>query len=415
MSLLTWNFNKNFIYVIIYWILEIIYRIFISLKGDFFKITKKAVHDEYILIISAIIGDLFAGFLVIYSKCISKSKKKEKLRTQNEKLIYTKLDKLKKNFYIKLIIIVIIDYISRSSSWISYAITDVEPNEVSHAFKNTIKITLDIIMRYIYSVFILKIVVYKHRIFSMILIGLGLVLLITNNTLLMKYGPVEYNIGNSFLFTVFASISGYTYPIEDTIAKQIFLEDYIYPASFQFYRGIAESILILIITPILYFSFGENLELNNDNININILLIIINTLASFFKAFITFKIIYHYSSQSVSFLRISQSFGGSITIFINLIKKGLNDEWTIIFIIIEIFSVIMILFASLIYDEIIIINKCELNKNVKLGIINRGEFDTLYINGYRDSQLDENLFDIDIDEIYSNDKENNENEDDNKE
>ena len=75
----------------------------------------------------------------------------------------------------------------------------------------------------------------------------------------------------------------------------------------------------------------------------------------------------------------------------------------------------MILFASLIYDEIIIINKCELNKNVKLGIINRGEFDTLYINGYRDSQLDENLFDIDIDEIYSNDKENNENEDDNKE
>ena len=415
MSLLTWNFDKHFIYVIIYWILEIIYRIFLSFKEYSFKITKKAVHDEYILIISSIIGDLFAGFLVLYIKCISKSQKKEILTAQNDILIYTKLDKLKKNFYIKLIIIVIIDYISRSSSWISYAITDVEPNEVSHAFKNTIKITLDIIMRYIYSVFILKIVVYKHRIFSMILIGLGLVLLITNNTLLMKYGPVEYNIGNSFLFTVFASISGYTYPIEDTIAKQIFLEDYIYPASFQFYRGIAESILILIITPILYFSFGEKLELNNDNININILLIIINTLASFFKAFITFKIIYHYSSQSVSFLRISQSFGGSITIFINLIKKGLNDEWTIIFIIIEIFSVIMILFASLIYDEIIIINKCELNKNVKLGIINRGEFDTLYINGYRDSQLDENLFDIDIDEIYSNDKENNENEDDNKE
>ena len=415
MSLLTWNFDKHFIYVIIYWILEIIYRIFLSFKEYSFKITKKAVHDEYILIISSIIGDLFAGFLVLYSKCISKSQKKEISTAQNDILIYTKLDKLKKNFYIKLIIIVIIDYISRSSSWISYAITDVEPNEVSHAFKNTIKITLDIIMRYIYSVFILKIVVYKHRIFSMILIGLGLVLLITNNTLLMKYGPVEYNIGKSVLFTAFASINGYTYPIEDTIAKQIFLEDYIYPASFQFYRGIAESILILIITPILYFSFGENLELNNDNININILLIIINTLASFFKAFITFKIIYHYSSQSVSFLRISQSFGGSITIFINLIKKGLNDEWTIIFIIIEIFSVIMILFASLIYDEIIIINKCELNKNVKLGIINRGEFDTLYINGYRDSQLDENLFDIDIDEIYSNDKENNENEDDNKE
>ena len=414
MSLLTWNFDKHFIYVIIYWILEIIYRIIFSLKGDFFKITKKAVHDEYILIISSIIGDLFAGFLVLYSKCISKSKKKEKLRTQNEKLIYTKLDKLKKNFYIKLIIIIIIDYISRSSSWISYAITDVDPKEVSHAFKNNIKITLDIIMRYIYSAFILKIVVYKHRIFSIILICLGFVLLITNNILLMKYGPIKYNISKSFLFTIFASISGFTYPIEDTIEKQIFLENYIYPANFQFYRGIAELILISIITPILYFSFGENLELNYDNINIIIPLIIINTLSSFFKAFITLKIIYHYSSQSVSFLRIAQSFGGSITIFINIIKNGLNDGWKIIFIFIEIFSVIIILFASLIYDEIIIINKCELNKNVKLGIINRGEFDTLYINGYRDSQLDDNIFDIDINEIYNDDKEKNEN-DDNKE
>ena len=414
MSLLTWNFDKHFIYVIIYWILEIIYRIFLSFKEYSFKITKKAVHDEYILIISAIIGDLFAGFLVLYSKCISKSKKKEKLRTQNEKLIYTKLDKLKKNFYIKLIIIIIIDYISRSSSWISYAITDVDPKEVSHAFKNNIKITLDIIMRYIYSAFILKIVVYKHRIFSIILICLGFVLLITNNILLMKYGPIKYNISKSFLFTIFASISGFTYPIEDTIEKQIFLENYIYPANFQFYRGIAELILISIITPILYFSFGENLELNYDNINIIIPLIIINTLSSFFKAFITLKIIYHYSSQSVSFLRIAQSFGGSITIFINIIKNGLNDGWKIIFIFIEIFSVIIILFASLIYDEIIIINKCELNKNVKLGIINRGEFDTLYINGYRDSQLDDNIFDIDINEIYNDDKEKNEN-DDNKE
>ena len=414
MSLLTWNFDKHFIYVIIYWILEIIYRIFLSFKEYSFKITKKAVHDEYILIISSIIGDLFAGFLVLYSKCISKSKKKEKLRTQNEKLIYTKLDKLKKNFYIKLIIIIIIDYISRSSSWISYAITDVDPKEVSHAFKNNIKITLDIIMRYIYSAFILKIVVYKHRIFSIILICLGFVLLITNNILLMKYGPIKYNISKSFLFTIFASISGFTYPIEDTIEKQIFLENYIYPANFQFYRGIAELILISIITPILYFSFGENLELNYDNINIIIPLIIINTLSSFFKAFITLKIIYRYSSQSVSFLRISQSFGGSITIFINIIKNGLNDGWKIIFIFIEIFSVIIILFASLIYDEIIIINKCELNKNVKLGIINRGEFDTLYINGYRDSQLDDNIFDIDINEIYNDDKEKNEN-DDNKE
>ena len=407
MSLLTWNFDKNFIYVLIFWILEIIYRIIISLKSDFFNITKKRVHDEYILVLSNIISDLLAGFLVLYIKCESKSQKKEMdiLRSPTEILIYTKLDKLKKIFYVKLFIIVVLDYISRSSTWISYAITEVDPKEVSHPFKNNVKITLDIIMRYIFSVFILKVVVYKHRIFSMIIIGLGFVLLITNNILLMIYGPINYDIGKSFLFTIFATIGGFTYPIEDTIIKQVFLEDYLHPATFQFYRGIGELIFALVITPILYFSFGVHLEFNLDNIKIAIPSIIINTLAFFFKAYVTLKIIFHYSSQSVSFLRISQSFGGSFTILINIIQNGVNDEWRIVFIFIEIFSVLVILFASLIYDEIIIINKCELNKNVRLGIINRGEFDTLYINSYRDSQLDENqIVTNDINEIYSLDK-----------
>ena len=101
------------------------------------------------------------------------------------------------------------------------SITEVDPKEVSLAFKNNVKITLDIIMRYIFSVFILKVVVYKHRIFSMIIIGFGFVLLITNNILLMIYGPINYDIGKSFIFTTFATIGGFTYPIEDTIIKQV--------------------------------------------------------------------------------------------------------------------------------------------------------------------------------------------------
>ena len=87
------------------------------------------------------------------------------------------------------------------------------------------------------------------------------------------------------------------------------------------------------------------------------------------REYILIKIIYLFSSQSVSFLRISQSFGGSITIIINLIKNGIDDEWKIGLIIFEIISVLIILFATFIYDEIIIINIYKLNKNVKLGII----------------------------------------------
>ena len=412
MSLITWNFDKNFIYVIIYWVLEIILRIGIYMKPDVYKMAKDYVHNEYIIVMLNIISYLFAGFFVLYIKCASKSKKinNKALKTQSQsELIYTKLDKLKKNFYLKFIIIVVLDYISRSRAWISYAITKAISEEIFHSFKNNIKITLDIIMRYIFSIFILKIIVYKHRIFSMITIGIGFALLIINDILLMFYGSDKYDIGKTLIFTGISSIIGLTYPLEDTFVKQIFLEDYLNPAKFQFYRGIAESILIAVITPILFFSFQIKLDLGYYNLNIVIPTIIIRLLANFFKSYITLKIIYHYSSQSVSFLLISQSFGGSITRLIEIFIKGIGEEWKIIFILLEIISILIILFASLVYDEIIIINKWRFNENVKLGIINRGEIEMEVMNIFSDSKLDDNqLVDNDINEIYSEDNEHNE-------
>ena len=397
MSLLTWNFDKNIIYVIVYWVLEIVYHILLSNEGQFFKITNDTVHDEYIFVILYNISDLLAGFFIMYNKCTSKPKKnedKEEIKTQKSDLIYTQFDKLKKSFYIKLIIIVLLDYISRSSSWISNAITKAYKEKISHSLQKNIKITLDIIMRYIFSVFILKVIVYKHRTFSMVTIGIGLIIFMINDILLMFFDNLNnYNIGKYFFYTAIASISGITYPLEDTLMKQIFSEEYLYPANMQFYRAIVELILISIITPILYFSFNIDLKFNTENISLVIPTTIFSALAAFIKAFIIIKIIYHYSSQSVSFLRISQSFSGSITKLINIFTNEIsNDKWKICLIILEIISILIILFASLVYDEIIIINKCELNKNVKLGIINRGESEVKNINLLRESNLDDSQF-----------------------
>ena len=75
MSLLTWNFNKNFIYVIIYWILEIIYQIIFTKNSKFLKMTKDYIQNEFIFVILCNILDLLSGFFILYSKCESKSKK----------------------------------------------------------------------------------------------------------------------------------------------------------------------------------------------------------------------------------------------------------------------------------------------------------------------------------------------------
>ena len=39
----------------------------------------------------------------------------------------------------------------------------------------------------------------------------------------------------------------------------------------------------------------------------------------------------------------------------------------------ELIGILIIAFSTLLYDEVVIINKCGLNQNVRKGIINRGE------------------------------------------
>ena len=123
MELFTWNFNKNFIFVIVYWVLEIAVIIITNQFMKYFKMTTDFVIDQYIALILINIADLLAIFLILYSKCATKSNKIETKGTKIQSdLIYKKFDKLKKIFYIKLIVVAVLDYISHSSYWISYSI-----------------------------------------------------------------------------------------------------------------------------------------------------------------------------------------------------------------------------------------------------------------------------------------------------
>ena len=141
MKSLTFHFNKNFIYVIIYWVLEISYHLATHLGETNFDLTNDEIKNEYFFVILLNIADLLSGFLVLYMKCSFKrandAKKslenKEQIANSKNELIYEKSDpELKKSFYKRIIIISILDYISRSSIWLSFAITGVKSNEIRH-------------------------------------------------------------------------------------------------------------------------------------------------------------------------------------------------------------------------------------------------------------------------------------------
>ena len=59
MPFITFYWNKNFIYAIIFWIFEIFFRLFMYLNRSNFELSENDVQDEYIFMILLYIGDLF--------------------------------------------------------------------------------------------------------------------------------------------------------------------------------------------------------------------------------------------------------------------------------------------------------------------------------------------------------------------
>ena len=103
-------------------------------------------------------------------------------------------------------------------------------------------------------------------------------------------------------------------------------------------------------------------------------MIILYTISSFVKAYLLLKVIYFFSSQSVSFLIISESITGSIAEIINYwLSDNKDDKLSLLFI--EITVILITTFGTLVYDEIIIIKKCGLDLNVAKEITMRAKIE----------------------------------------
>ena len=399
MSFLSFNWDKHFIYAIIYWVLEIFVRLFMYIRWYYFKMSKSDVQNEYIYVILLNIADLLSGFLVLYTFCAFRNTNKTKIfhigktnTTGSIQLIYeNKEDYRSKYFFLKLLVICVLDYLSRSLYWISYAITGATNENVSHQLQKDVVNTFDILMRYIFSILILKSVIHKHRVLSLIIIIFGFLLLLPADFLLI-IGEPEIDMGKTLSYVGILAFRAIFIPLSDTICKQLFADNYILPQNLMFSKALLEMVIIIIITPTLFFSFGLEWEISFEVENI--ITIIIYTLAASVKAYFLLKIIYHFSSQSVSFLVISESVTGSINEIITFIKDPDKEVTDIILLILELIGILIIAFATLLYDEVIIIKKWNLDKNVKSGIISRAELDTKKtkeIELARESTFEENM------------------------
>ena len=406
MAFITFNYNKNLNYAIVYWALEIISRSFIYFEWEYFRIVTDDAINEYIYLFLLNISDLLAGFFVLYINYSSK-KKKVQHESDNETAMTVEFVSVReryfttKSFIYKIIIICCLNYLNNLTSFIFYSLVKKAKHEnISYKVQTDIINHLDIISRYIFSIVLLENKVFKHHKFSIIVILIAFFILIPTDTISLHFFPKEQvNEFYTYMNIGFFCFRGVLFPFEDTLTKKVFTDDYAFPEFCMFLRGLGEFVLILIITPILYFTLWSGKIIFNENLGKIALSIILYTLSSFIKEYLLMKVIYYFSSQSVSFLVISQSITGSIC---EIIKYFKSDESAIksVFFIIEIIVILITMFGTLVYDEIIIIKKCGLDTNVATEISSRARSEINSISNFDDERTeDDNEEDEDIDNM----------------
>ena len=252
---------------------------------------------------------------------------------------------------------------------------EIEIEKIPKRYNMDYILAIDICFRYLFSRIILKTKIYKHHLVSMIICIIGFLFFVVDDLL-----NIDYNI-NNFIYSIIVLFRAILFPLEDTINQILLSKYFLLPHFLMTYRGIIESTFFSLVTIILISLKIEFFETNLLSFYDFIYLIFFSI-----KAFSLMKIIYIFNAQYVSFLITSETVGAAIVMFI-------EKEIYFFSFMLELIQMILVIFGTLMYNEIIIINLFGLETKTKKYLIleqNEEENDQIL-------PIDENENDVNMD------------------
>ena len=312
------------------------------------------------------VADLLAGILVLYTYKNSKSiKSKELVEKHTSKnsieLIYNDLS-IKRNKFYLILIISILEFIGRSTDFFYYLFLGtkrIRDGEI------TWLISIDILSRILFSYIILESKLYKHHILSIILTIIGL-----SSMSICAFIVINSEELTNWIYFLFIDLKFIVIPLEDVINKILLTNKFLLPQSLIFWRGLYNLGMFFILIPILKYlsNFNFSIDFNNKQLEyfIQILLVSSFVIFLFFKSFFTTKVIYIFSPQHIAFINV-------VFYMIRLLRCRIYNNDVLAVIISDIFFLIIIIFSTLIFNEMIIIESCGLNENTKNGFLIKEE------------------------------------------
>ena len=353
MKWITFSFYKSYYYFIIFWIVSILISLFKKIYENINQESQKSIQitNSIMYQIDQIIGNLVAGFLVLYTYLTTDSliinETENNSDHKNDKLINN--EPSKKMHRCSLILIVSVIYFINASATTIYSLylNKLKDGEVVWLISVTIS------SRIFFSHYLLKINLYKHHYVSIIsfLIGslfLGIFAIYADN---FEFENIFY-----IFLVIFRNI---LLGLQDVLNKILFTKKYLLPHSLMFYIGLFNSAMIISFVLILKFS---GIELIFPKDFLTYLLCIFSIFTFFFYDFVIFKVNYIFTPQHVSFLN-------TVYYMFILIFYRISNNFSLVIFICEIIVWIFISFSTLIFSEMIIINKWGLNENTKKGLL----------------------------------------------
>ena len=325
------------------------------------EINNFSVMIELINLVCLNIGDLLAGFFVLYTYINSKSNKEnnEARRASNNqvKLIYNDLS-IKKNKYLLIFLISILELIGRSTDLFYYIYIDstrIRDGEISWL------ISIDILSRIIFSKIILKSRLYNHHILSIIMTVIGLC-----SMSISAFIAINSNELSRWPYFAFTFVKFITVPLEDVINKILLTNKFLLPQSLMFMRGLYNLVMLLFIIPTLYFINELKLDFyfNENEIGyiIQISLVIFFIAFTLLKSFFIMKVIYIFTPQHVAFLNV-------VFYMLRLLRCRITTGDKSLIIILDSIFLAIIIFSTLLFNEMIVVKACGLHDNTKDGFL----------------------------------------------
>jgi len=360
MNCITFSFYKSYYYFIIFWIASFLISFSIS---SFDNKNKKSqeynrneeVTKQIINLICQITGDLLAGFLVLYtyltsSNVIINEKESNIIKLNNKK------PSKQINRCTLILLVSIIEFSFRSINPIfSLFYKRLEIGEFMWLF------FVIVLSRIFFSGYLLNIKLKKHHFISLSLFLTGYFFMFI---LAFSAGDIHLEKWPYLSFTIIRYI---LQGLEDVLNKLLLTEKYLLPHLLMFLRGLYNSgmaIIFLIIMKCSGFEFVFSSVLSD-----NLLFFFFFFFFYFFYYLLTMQVSYTFTPQHLSFLNIVYY------MFQILIYRIIND-YSLVIIICEAIDFLFMIFSTLLFSEMIIINKWGLNENTKRELLIKEKLET---------------------------------------